>query len=333
VPARPIDENTTTFPVQLTFDDVTVAGETSVTSSTGPLEPPPSGWALGDPPVHFDVTTTAVFDGSVLVCIDYDPAAFRGTPALFHFESGEWRDRTRSPVDTANHVVCASVTSLSPFGLFQRSDGIPPTTSAVASPPPNSSGWNNSQVTVTLTAVDDPGGSGVRQITYSASGAQPIGSTSVAGGSTSVVVTAEGQTVITFFATDNAGNVETARSISVRVDKAGPNVSCSASPNRLSPPNHRMVPVRVSVAVTDPLSGPGQFSLLSVTSNEPDNGCGDGDFPRDIQGFDVGSADTSGLLRAERSGRGHGRIYTLTYRGWDLAGNTSDCKAVVKVPK
>jgi endo-1,4-beta-xylanase len=73
--------------------------------------------------------------------------------------------------------------------------------------------------------------------------------------------------------------------------------------------------------------------LLSATSNEADNGLGDGDFPNDIQGFDVGSADTSGQLRAERSGRGNGRVYTLTYRGLDLAGNTHDCKAVVTVPK
>lgn len=333
VPARPIDENTRTFPVQLTFEQVTVAGATSVTSNMGPLPPPPSGYAPGAPPIHYDITTTAAFDGSVVVCIDYGAAVFTDTPALFHLENGEWVDRTLSPVDTANHTICASVTSLSPFGIFQRSDGIPPTTSALASPPPNSAGWNNSHVTVTLTALDDPGGSGVQQITYSASGAQVIGSTSVSGDSTSVVVVAEGETVITFFATDNAGNVETAKTIGVKLDQTGPNVRCAASPNRLWPPDHVMVPVRVSVAVTDSLSGAGRYILLSAMSNEADNGLGDGDFPRDIQGFDVGSADTSGQLRAERSGTGSGRVYALTYRGWDLAGNTHDCRAVVTVPK
>jgi hypothetical protein len=53
--------------------------------------------------------------------------------------------------------------------------------------------------------------------------------------------------------------------------------------------------------VTDTLSGPAGFTLVSVTSNEPDNGLGDGDQPNDIQGFALGTPSTSGLLRAERA--------------------------------
>jgi len=332
VPARPVDEVAAALPMQLTFERVTAAGDTSLTSDTGPLPPPPTGYAVGSSPVHYEVTTTAVFEGSVVACIDYG-TAFTSTPALFHIESGEWVDRTVSPVDTARHVICARVTSLSLFGVFQLADGIAPTTSALVSPPPNAAGWNNSAGTVSLSALDDPGGSGVKQITYSATGAQPIGSTAVSGASASFVVSADGETTISFFATDNAGNVETARTLRVKVDQTAPSVLCVPDPRRLSPPNHKMVPVRVSVALADSLSGPGQFVLLSAESNEPDNGTGDGDFPRDIQGFTLGCSDTSGLLRAERSGRGAGRVYTLTYRGWDRAGNSRDCKAVVTVPK
>ena len=46
----------------------------------------------------------------------------------------------------------------------------------------------------------------------------------------------------------------------------------------------------------------------------------------------IGSADTSGKLRAERYGAD--RVYTLTYSGKDAAGNTSSpCTTTVRVPK
>jgi hypothetical protein len=44
-------------------------------------------------------------------------------------------------------------------------DAIPPTTTATPSPGPNANGWNNTNVTVAFHSVDNPGGSGVKQIT------------------------------------------------------------------------------------------------------------------------------------------------------------------------
>ncbi len=72
---------------------------------------------------------------------------------------------------------------------------------------------------------------------------------------------------------------------------------------------------------------------MSVTSNEPDNGLGDGDFPNDIQGWVVGSPSVTGQLRAERSGKGAGRKYTLTYIADDVAGNHGTCVTTVIVPR
>ncbi len=71
---------------------------------------------------------------------------------------------------------------------------------------------------------------------------------------------------------------------------------------------------------------------MSVASNEPDNGLGDGDTSNDIQGWAIGTADTSGQLRAERSGKITGRRYTLTYEAEDIAGNRSTCVTTVVVP-
>ena len=38
-------------------------------------------------------------------------------------------------------------------------------------------------------------------------------------------------------------------------------------------------------------------------------------------------------LRAERSGKGSGRFYTLTYEGSDKAGNSARCAPIVLVPR
>jgi hypothetical protein len=69
--------------------------------------------------------------------------------------------------------------------------------------------------------------------------------------------------------------------------------------------------------------------ITSVQSNEPVNGLGDGDTAPDWQ--ITGNHTVS--LRAERSGKGSGRIYTITIQATDAAGNMSTPQTVtVKVP-
>ena len=216
--------------------------------------------------------------------------------------------------------------------LYAPADAISPATGATVSPIANGAGWNRSPVSVTLTAADNDGGSGVKEIRYTASGAQTIPETTVAGQQTSVEISAEGVTTLTFFAIDNAGNTEQAQILTIRLDQTAPTLSCTVTPNQLSPPNHKLIAVRASVAVGDALSSPAGFSLVSVTSSEPDNGLGDGDTALDVQGFAVGTPDTRGQLRAERSGTGRGRAYTLTYEGLDTAGNSARCALPVVVP-
>jgi hypothetical protein len=82
----------------------------------------------------------------------------------------------------------------------------------------------NKDVTVDLSAADDAGGSGVKEIVYSASGAQTISPTTVAGNSTSITINTEGETAITYSAADNAGNTETEQTFTVKLDKSAPMV-------------------------------------------------------------------------------------------------------------
>jgi hypothetical protein len=208
---------------------------------------------------------------------------------------------------------------------------VAPTTTASLSPTPNPKGWNNSNVTVTLNATTSANNS-VKQITYSATGSQAISSTVSNGSSASISITTEGTTTITYFATDAFGDQEAPKTITVKLDKTPPTITCSVNPITLWPPDHTLRPVTAMVNVTDALSDANGFILNTVTSNEPDNGLGDGDLPNDIQGFTAGTASASGQLRAERSGTGTGRIYTLTYTGSDIAGNTASCIATVTVP-
>ena len=102
----------------------------------------------------------------------------------------------------------------------------------------------------------------------------------------------------------------------------------SADPSVLWPPNHRLVNVTVSYDVTDNCPLPPGSCTLSVTSNEPVNGTGDGDTSPDWIVLD----DHRVLLRAERAGNGNGRIYTITITCSDSDGNASSESVTVTVP-
>src|SRR5207253_2769547 len=94
-------------------------------------------------------------------------------------------------------------------------------TTATPSVPPNGNGWNNGDVTVTLSGA--PTG-GVQSIVYSLTGAQTGGAT-VAGNTASATVTAEGTTTLTYHATDLTGNVETDHTLVLKIDKTPPTLA------------------------------------------------------------------------------------------------------------
>lgn len=91
----------------------------------------------------------------------------------------------------------------------------------------------------------------------------------------------------------------------------------------LWPPNHKLVPVRIK-GVTDPNNDGAMITVIGVTQDEPVKGLGDGDTGPDavLQGDTV-------LLRAERSGKGNGRVYMVHFTAED--GNGGSCTGSVRV--
>ena len=205
-----------------------------------------------------------------------------------------------------------------------------PTVSATRPQPTGADGWDTGAVTVELKA-DDGAGSGVREVRYT------IGSNGeqvVPGASASVDVTAQGVTTVTYRAVDHAGNESTPQSLTIRIDSAVPTASCTTNAPKLWPPNHKMVAIEVACSVNDAGSGGVTRTLVSVTSNEPDDapGGGDGSTKGDSTEWVIGSDDLRGQLRAERDENGKGRTYTLTYRVRDAAGNATSVPVTVSVP-
>jgi len=72
------------------------------------------------------------------------------------------------------------------------------------------------------------------------------------------------------------------------------------------------------------VSGNATCSIQSVTSSEPDNGLVDGDTSGDW----VITGPRTANLRAERSGAGNGRIYTLSVSCRDATGNAGPSASI-----
>jgi hypothetical protein len=132
-----------------------------------------------------------------------------------------------------------------------------------------------------------------------------------------------GTNVVTVWVSDGkAVPVACTTSVIVRDSTPPRIISIKATPSVLSPPNNKLVPVTLVVQATDD-SGPVTSRITSVRSNEPV----DGSSPDWVI-----TGDLSLLLRAERSGQGHGRVYTITVQCRDAAGNSSKGTVQVTVP-
>jgi len=64
-----------------------------------------------------------------------------------------------------------------------------------------------------------------------------LASAAVPGSSVAIAIDQEGLTTLTFFARDNAGNAEAAKTLVIKLDKTPPTTACSITPDSIWPPN------------------------------------------------------------------------------------------------
>ena len=125
-------------------------------------------------------------------------------------------------------------------------------------------------------------------------------------------------------------------------DTTAPTIAdCTTDVGLLWPPDHRMQEVTLLVQAYDLCTPTENLQLTcDISSNEPDDGTGDGAFIFDVDGEDgftcpvvrtlqynpvSGLFETTVFLRAERDGAQNGRQYSFIVYVSDCFGNTSSC--------
>jgi alpha-tubulin suppressor-like RCC1 family protein len=178
-------------------------------------------------------------------------------------------------------------------------DRTAPSASAVASPAPGPTGWNTTDVTVTFSGSDN--GSGIAScsapVVLSSNGANQ---------------SASGE------CTDKAGNVSQRTTVSgINIDKTPARISgLPAADCSIWPPDKRMVQIATINA-----AGIAAGSLsFKVTSNET------------TAASDIVVSGNIVQVRADRDGKGTGRIYTVAAQAMDLAGRTISVAGACTVP-
>ncbi|CEG28478.1 S8 family serine peptidase [Bacillus sp. B-jedd] len=200
-----------------------------------------------------------------------------------------------------------------------RIDTAAPSTDVTVSGTEGNNGWYTSDVSVDFNAADDE--SGVKGIEYKVNGGAWTAYTG------SVKLTMDGVYNVQFRGEDNAGNVEEAKSVEVKIDKTAPALKVSVDKSLLSPPNNKFVNIKADLNYSDSMSGVESVVLESITVNDKKY-TGDG-----IKDADFGTQDVEFSLRASKNSDDSTRIYTINYLVKDKAGNTTKAATTVTVPK
>jgi hypothetical protein len=115
------------------------------------------------------------------------------------------------------------------------------------------------------------------------------------------------------------------------VDTAPPLIDLALATTELWPANHKMITVATRISASDACDAWPRLHV-SVVSDEPVEGTGDGVASPDWIITAYPDRTYAVQLRAERSGEGHGRTYTITARAVDAAGHATTAQVQVRVP-
>lgn len=143
-------------------------------------------------------------------------------------------------------------------------DNIAPITTIDILPVANQSGWNNTDVSVILSAKDNEGGSGLAKTEYS------LNNIDWSDYSTPFAVASEGTATVCYKSSDNANNIEFLKLAEIKIDKTLPQVNAYVFPpaNSLGWNN---TDVTVTFSASDTLSGIASVTPAKTITSEGAN--------------------------------------------------------------
>ncbi len=199
--------------------------------------------------------------GNGSITFDFDGAGIGG-----HHANGPYSVRFVLVSGSGKSLALDTLFETQAFSVheFENSDLTPPSTIFSLSQPANDAGWHNQPVRVSLAANDNPGGSDVKTVTYSATGAQTIAATSVSGSAATILFTTDGVTTIAYSAVDKLGNIESSRTLTIKLDQIPPTISATHSPQANSN-GWNNTDVTASFTASDSLSGFSSGQTVSGT--------------------------------------------------------------------
>lgn len=284
----PLGSTTVTCTATDSFGTTTGAFAVVVTDTGRPTLTLPAPIVSSDPVVTWTATATDAIDGSLVVhCSPASGSTFLTGTTVVQCSA------TDSNANTTAGSFTVTVTNGSPALT------LPDDITAEATSP------SGAVVTFTVTAT----GGGVITCTPASGSTFPLGTTTVS-----------------CTATNNIGSTTGTFNVTV-VDTTPPAIlKLTADPSTLWPPDHKMVVVTVSAVLFDAADPNPLVHIVSVTSNQPVNGTGDGDTAPD---WEITGPMTV-KLRSERSAN-LDRKYTITVEATDASGNISHSSLEVKV--
>ncbi len=190
------------------------------------------------------------------------------------------------------------------------SDTTPPTTTATGA----DDAWHNTPVTVTFTARDNPGGSGMVGGFAKTEYSLDNGATWTIGTTCTVPAPAnhsnDGSHTVLYRSTDAAGNQEVAKSLTIKIDTTAPTTTATGADNLW-----HNTPVTVTFTARDNPGGSGMIGGEAKTEYSLDNGAT----------WTTGTTCTV-LTPANHSNDG---LHTVLYRSTDAAGNVEEANSLI----
>src|SRR5579872_982164 len=228
----------------------------------------------------------------------------------------------------ATITVSAGSVSAVVSAIFFKPSPPAPKTAMVLTPPPNAQGWNNSDIQVNVTSVDDALGSGIRKIGIVVVGNRRSTQNFAFGTTTaSTVVSTEGDLRVNAYAINNAGNLGNYAVSDVHLDKTPPSIDSLLVPCTVRIPDEERRVIVATISASDALSGLAEFNVEAYGAEGHSNS-----LDVDIAGSALGPRTVELTVRGwDREEHDRARTFHLRARARDVAGNVASQDVICTV--